>query len=59
MTVYSYLTNVKGFFLFMCESCESKIPFFFSFFLFTVTRLFISQCVSGNFTELCDLSLFM
>ena len=27
--VYIYLTIVKGFFLFMCESCESKIPFFF------------------------------
>ena len=30
--VYIYLTNVKGFFLFMCESCESK-AFLFLFFL--------------------------
>lgn len=35
--VYIYLTNVKGFFLFMCESCESL---FFNW--FTVDMLFIS-----------------
>lgn len=29
--VYIYLTNVKGFFLFMCASCESKILLFFFF----------------------------
>lgn len=44
--VYIYLTNVKGFFLFMCESCESKILFIF-FFWFTVNILFISHCASG------------
>lgn len=29
--VYIYLTNVKGFFLFMCASCESKILLFLIF----------------------------
>lgn len=42
--VYIYLTNVKGFFLFMCESCESKILFFS---WFTVDILFISRSVNA------------
>lgn len=49
--VYIYLTNVKGFFLFMCESCESKILFSF---WFTVDILFICHCLEWML-EPCDL----
>lgn len=51
--VYIYMTNVKGFFLFMCESCESKILCFV--FLFTVSVLFISCSVKRCLAESCDL----